>query len=96
MGKMVEKVGSLEKKIDQLLAERTSLIEQSRDKNAEIENCRDELAKLKTKIDRREQQIDQLETANALLGSKEYKTKTKLKINSLIKELDECIIQLAE
>ncbi len=37
-----------------------------------------------------------LKTANAMLGSTEYKRETKLKINSLIREIDQCIIQLSE
>jgi hypothetical protein len=29
-----------------------------------------------------------------MLGSSDYKTKTKLKINALVKEIDQCIAQL--
>ena len=36
-----------------------------------------------------------LKNANALLGSDEYKRETKLKINALIKEIDQCITQLS-
>ncbi|MGJ8685417.1 MAG: hypothetical protein ACSHWW_12375 [Nonlabens sp.] len=36
-----------------------------------------------------------LKTANAMLGSDDYKTKTKLKINALVREIDQCINQLA-
>ena len=35
-----------------------------------------------------------LKTANAMLGSDDYKTKTKLKINALVREIDQCIAQL--
>ncbi len=34
--------------------------------------------------------------ANAMLGSDEYKRETKLKINSLIREIDKCVSQLNE
>ncbi|WP_343765138.1 hypothetical protein [Gangjinia marincola] len=37
-----------------------------------------------------------LKTANALLGSNDHTKETKLKINRLIREIDQCIIQLAE
>ncbi len=37
-----------------------------------------------------------LKTANALLGSEENKRDTKLKINSLIRDIDHCIAQLAD
>lgn len=41
-------------------------------------------------------QIRTLKTANAILGSNKNKKETKLKINSLIREIDECIVQLAD
>lgn len=39
---------------------------------------------------------EQLKTANAMLGSKDYKRETKLKINRLIREVDSCIVHLSE
>ncbi|HLV46795.1 MAG TPA: hypothetical protein VKY32_07120 [Flavobacterium sp.] len=41
-------------------------------------------------------QIESLKAANALLGSDEYKRETKLKINSLVREIDHCIAQLSD
>ena len=41
-------------------------------------------------------QIDTLKTVNSLLGSEENKRETKLKINSLIREIDYCIAQLSD
>ncbi len=43
-----------------------------------------------------EQSISSLRLANSLLGSEENKRDTKLKINSLIREIDFCIAQLAD
>jgi hypothetical protein len=40
--------------------------------------------------------IETLKTTNSLLGSEDYKRDTKLKINSLIREIDYCIAQLAD
>nr|WP_297307507.1 hypothetical protein [uncultured Flavobacterium sp.] len=39
---------------------------------------------------------DSLKHANSLLGSEDYKRETKLKINSLIREIDHCISQLSK
>ena len=39
---------------------------------------------------------DSLKLANSLLGSEEHKRETKLKINSLIREIDHCISQLSK
>lgn len=41
-------------------------------------------------------QIGNLKMTNSLLGSEENKRETKLKINSLIREIDYCIAQLSD
>ncbi|WP_225556167.1 hypothetical protein [Flavobacterium columnare] len=41
-------------------------------------------------------ELDAVKMTNALLGSDEFKRDTKLKINSLIKEIDYCIAQLSD
>ena len=41
-------------------------------------------------------QMDTLKMVNSLLGSEENKRETKLKINSLIREIDYCIAQLSD
>ncbi|VXC36120.1 conserved hypothetical protein [Flavobacterium sp. 9AF] len=40
--------------------------------------------------------IENLKMVNSLLGSEENKRETKLKINSLIREIDYCIAQLSD
>ncbi|WP_010521122.1 hypothetical protein [Aquimarina agarivorans] len=58
------------------------------EKEAENEDLKKKLTELK-------HQNDLLKNANALLGSDEYKRETKLKINALVKEIDQCIAQLS-
>ncbi|MFD2910160.1 hypothetical protein ACFSX9_15625 [Flavobacterium ardleyense] len=53
------------------------------------QNQSDEIASL-------EGQLDTLKMVNSLLGSEENKRETKLKINSLIREIDYCIAQLSD
>ena len=40
--------------------------------------------------------INTLKTTNALLGSNDFKRETKLKINTLIREIDACIVALSD
>lgn len=42
------------------------------------------------------EQVDKLKMVNSLLGSDENKRETKLKINSLIRDIDYCIAQLSD
>ncbi len=47
-------------------------------------------------IDSFKNQLDTLKMVNSVLGSEENKRETKLKINSLIREIDYCIAQLSD
>jgi phage shock protein A len=80
--KLIVKINSLENQIVALKQEMNTS-EMSAKKQA------DELAAMKSAY-------ETLKTANALLGSEENKRDTKLKINSLIRDIDHCIAQLAD
>ncbi len=43
-----------------------------------------------------EEKYEALKLANSMLGSSETKTEAKLKINTLIREIDYCIAQLSD
>ncbi len=95
MSELVEIVDSLENKISKLL-HKLALQSQA---NAKLEQ---ELVVLKDKLEetRRsssdwEEKYESLKLASSMLGSDTNKTEAKLKINSLIRELDHCISQLA-
>jgi predicted metal-dependent hydrolase len=62
----------------------------------ELEEALEENKRLTSRLDHLSAENRSLKTANAMLGSTEYKRETKLKINSLIREIDQCIIQLSE
>ena len=96
MSGLTEIVDSLENKLE-MLARR---LEQLRKENQELEI---ELSRSSAVISRQsddiallKQQNESLRMANSLLGSDENKRETKLKINSLIREIDYCIAQLSD
>lgn len=80
--KLNQKVVQLEKKNIELQEE--LLLSK---KNQQLQSC--EIETLKN-------QLDTLKMVNSLLGSEENKRETKLKINSLIREIDYCIAQLSD
>ena len=43
-----------------------------------------------------EEKYEALKLTSSMLGSEDYKRETKLKINTLIREIDHCIIQLSK
>lgn len=64
-----------------------------REQNSLLEN---EKKELKSSLQLLKEENQSLTIANNLLGSNEGNTKTKSKINSLIKEVDYCIAQITE
>ncbi|WP_299530758.1 hypothetical protein [Ulvibacterium sp.] len=96
MSELVQIVDSLENKISKLL-HKMELLQQA---NSKLEN---ELLALKNDRDQVvdsvaewQEKYNSLKLANSMLGSNTNKTEAKLKINTLIRELDHCIAQLAE
>ena len=60
------------------------------------EKLNDQNIILKEKLLNLEEENKSLKIANNLLGSKDDKSFTKIKINNLIKEVDQCIRHLSE
>jgi len=86
----------LEERIVQLLnklKENYLLIKKLKTENDQFE---EQSSLLKKQISELKKENESLKMANSLLGSKESKTITKRKINSIIKEVDFCINQLSE
>ncbi len=96
MSNVLEIVDSLQSKLDKLLSkyellqiENQQLLEKSDRLIKEIDSQKNSLVAL-------ENSYESLRIANAMVGNKEDKHVTKLKINTLIREIDKCIAQLAD
>jgi chromosome segregation ATPase len=96
MSGLTEIVDSLESKLEKL-AQKLEKLQQA---NQELENG---ISRSRAVIQRQDEEIavlkqqnESLKMANSLLGSDDNKRETKLKINSLIREIDHCIAQLSD
>lgn len=96
MSKIEDIVDSLENKISKVL-HKLEVIKQTNTKLSE------ELAIQQQKYMQQQEEIsswvekyEALKMANSLLGSDENNRETKLKINTLIRDIDHCIAQLSE
>jgi chromosome segregation ATPase len=96
MSEIAEIIDSVENRVAKLFNKLNSLeqgsisIKEELDKAAAvIQKQSDEIAALKS-------ECESLKMANSLLGGEENKRDTKLKINSLIREIDHCIAQLSD
>ena len=96
MSEVAQIIDTLESRLTKLIAKIDGLEKSKRDLQQElsktaavVQNQSSEIEALKTKY-------DTLKIANSLLGSEDNKRDTKLKINSLIREIDYCIAQLSD
>lgn len=96
MGELVEIVDSLENKVSKLL-HKLELLHHANSKLKEELNLAKEENQLKQNVvSEWEDKYNSLKMANTMLGSNTSKTEAKLKINTLIRELDVCIAKLAD
>ena len=96
MSEIVGIIDTLEKSIEQLFLKIEGLETTiSEFKKQEVITAKI-IAEQTTEIEAVTDKYQILKMASALLGSEQEKRETKLKINTLIRELDYCIAQLAD
>lgn len=96
MSEITEIVDNLENRISKLLHKYEIMKQANEALQKEITSVKTEYGKLEGDLQTSRDQIQSLKAANAMLGSTDHKRETKLKINSLIREIDQCIVQLSE
>ena len=96
MSEIVEIIDSLENRLKKLFNKIDKLEQDSSDLNQELKKATTTIAKQSIEIDALKKQYETLKITSSLLGSEENKRDTKLKINSLIREIDYCIAQLSD
>ncbi|TVZ28173.1 hypothetical protein JM83_3280 [Gillisia sp. Hel_I_86] len=96
MSDLTEIVDSLENRISKLLHKYEATRQSQHSIREELAILKIENERLSEEVKNSEKRIQTLKAANAMLGSNDYKKETKLKINGLIREIDQCIVQLSE
>lgn len=96
MSVIVEIIDTLENKIEKLFEKTTGLEKKNQDLQLELSKATQIIQKQSAEIEALKKQYETLKIANSLLGSDNNKRETKLKINSLIREIDYCITQLSD
>jgi chromosome segregation ATPase len=96
MSEIGEIINSLEGRIGKLFTKIEGLERDSASVKDELEASASLLKKQSGEIAQLKSECESLRMANSLLGGEENKRDTKLKINSLIREIDYCIAQLSD
>jgi chromosome segregation ATPase len=96
MSKIEEVVDGLENKISKVLHKQDVLKQTNAKLSEELEQHQQKILQYQEEISTWAEKYDTLKMANSMLGSDENKRETKLKINTLIRDIDHCIAQLSE
>ena len=96
MSEIAEIINSVENRIEKLFSKINSLEQGSVSKQEELNKAAAVIQKQSDEIAALKSECETLKMANSLLGGEENKRDTKLKINSLIREIDYCIAQLSD
>ncbi|MBK0371200.1 hypothetical protein [Flavobacterium agrisoli] len=96
MSVIAEIIDTLENKLEKLLNKTKKIEQNNQELRLEIQKAAAIIQKQSQQIEALQKQYDTLKMANSLLGSEDNKRETKLKINSLIREIDYCIAQLSD
>ena len=96
MSELLERVDALQNVISKLVHRYQKLQLENEALQTQNHNLKQEQIELVTLIENWEAKYSTLKTANAMLGSNEYKRESKLKINAMMREIDACIAQLAD
>lgn len=96
MSVIAEIIDTLENKIEKLFGKINSLEKNNQGLKIELTKAAQIIQTQSQEIESLKKQYETLKIANSLLGSEDNKRDTKLKINSLIREIDYCIAQLSD
>ena len=96
MSVIAEIIDTLENKVEKLFIKMKSMEQNNQDLKTELIKTATLIQTQSEEIEALKTQYETLKIANSLLGSDDNKRDTKLKINSLIREIDYCIAQLSD
>lgn len=96
MSVIAEIIDTLENKLERILHKTNRLEQDNQELKLKIQKAAIIMQNQSDEIEALKKQYETLKVANSLLGSDDNKRETKLKINSLIREIDYCIAQLSD
>ncbi len=96
MNNVLQKVDLLEDKLTKLILRQEQLLDKNRVLQESEQLLQAKVTEKNNFIKGLEEKQESLKVANAIVGSKEDKHLTKIKINTLIRDIDKCIVQLSQ
>ena len=87
-------LSSLRKNVPELVEKLNRLKDENEQLKQEASHLKSENSSLQLELGEVKKQNQALKNVNALLGSSDFKNQTKKKIDRLVREIDQCIIEL--
>mgnify|MGYP006423390913 CR=1 FL=1 len=87
-------LSSLHKNVPELIAKMEKYKAENKQLKEDLDKLKSENSSLELELSEVKKENQALKNVNALLGSSDFKYQTKKKIDRLIKEIDQCIIEL--
>ncbi|WLD23000.1 hypothetical protein NU10_09760 [Flavobacterium dauae] len=94
MEKLSDITLSIETKLSKLIQHLEKVVEENNQLKSTLLQHQTQQNELKQQYLEVQKQYEDLKMVNSLLGGEDFKKETKLKINSLVREIDHCIAQL--
>ena len=96
MNETIEAIHLLEEKLGNLFSNYNFLIKENEILLQNVSNLQRQLLEKEQLLEQQKQEFNLLKIAKTITGSNQSTRDTKLKINTLIREIDKCIVQLSE
>ncbi len=96
MSEIAKIVDLLENRLEKIIVKLENLENYSNQLKKELSNAAIVIKSKSDEIEALTKQYDTLKITSSFLGSEDNKKDTKLKINSLIRDIDYCIAQLSD
>ena len=88
-------VDSLESKLQELISAHTGLKTHHQQLTATLAELEQQNQNQAEELEQWKKRCEGLKMANAMLGSDQHKRETKLKINALVRDIEQCVAHLA-
>ncbi|HEA28670.1 MAG TPA: hypothetical protein ENH91_01510 [Leeuwenhoekiella sp.] len=96
MSELLDRIDSLQNGLNKLVKQHQAVKRDYKLLLQENEELKAERMQVMDRLEDFDARYSALKAANAMLGSKTFKKETKLKINTLIREIDMCIAHIAD
>ncbi|MBU2525112.1 MAG: hypothetical protein RQ735_01385 [Flavobacteriaceae bacterium] len=96
MSELSQLVVDVDNKLNKLIIKQQQLLIENKQLRNDLAIYKRQISEQASEVEALQKQIESLRIASTISGSDAFKHETKNKINTLVREIDNCIIQLSK